>query len=205
MRNKNRTLFLGNVRNLPGQAQSNFFQKPLRKFSAGEDSPDGELNQEDLDTNLVSCHTSDDTRDLEDESVSNSSSAPDVDVSKLKGLRIANLNVNSLLKHVDEIRIMLTKYPFDILAINETKLDYSILDSEIDINGYTIIRKDRNRNGLPINNISYSERIDLTLGLTNLELICVEINKGHCRPFLLSAWYRPPNSEIGLFDNIELF
>ena len=77
----------------------------------------------------------------------------------------------------------------------------------MDINGYTIIRKDRNRNGGGIalyikNNISYSERIELTLGL---KMICVEINKGHCRPFLLSAWYRPPNSEIGLFDNIELF
>ena len=122
-------------------------------------------------------------------------------------MRIDNLNVNSLLKHVDEIRIMLTKYPFDILAINETKLDS---DSEIDKNGYIIIRKDRNRNGGGIafyikNNISYSERTDLTLGLENLELICVEINKGHCWAFLLSAWYRPPNSEIGLFDNIELF
>ena len=36
-------------------------------------------------------------------------------------------------------------------------------------------------------------------------MICVEINNGHCWAFLLSAWYRPPNSEIGLFDNIELF
>jgi exonuclease III len=42
---------------------------------------------------------------------------------------------------------MLTNYPFDILAINETKLDSSISDSEIYIHGYTIIRKDRNRNG----------------------------------------------------------
>ena len=73
----------------------------------------------------------DNTRDLKDESASNSSCAPDVDVSKLKGLRIANVNVNSLLKHVDEIRIMLTKYRFYILAINETKLDSSILNSEI--------------------------------------------------------------------------
>ena len=65
------------------------------------------------------------------------------------------------MKHVHEIRIMLTKYPFDTLAINETKPDSSIFDSEIDINGYAIIRKDRNRNGGGIalyikNNISYS-------------------------------------------------
>ena len=36
-------------------------------------------------------------------------------------------------------------------------------------------------------------------------MICIEINRLHCRPFLLSAWYRPPNSEIELFDNLELF
>jgi hypothetical protein len=43
----------------------------------------------------------------------------DFDVSKLKGLKIANLNVNGLLKHIDEICTMLSDYPFDILAINE--------------------------------------------------------------------------------------
>ena len=89
-------------------------------------------------------------------------------------------------------QIMLTKYPFDILAINETKLDSSILDSEINIDGCIIIRKDRNRNGGGIaiyirNNISCSERIDLTLGLGNLEMICTEINKVNFRSFLISA------------------
>ncbi len=84
-------------------------------------------------------------------------------------MRIANLNVNSLTRHVDDIRIMLTNYPFDILAINETKLDSSISDSEIYINGYIIIRKDRNRNGGRIaiyikNNIFHFERVDLALG-----------------------------------------
>ena len=80
------------------------------------------------------------------------------------------------MKHADEIRIMLTiysKYPIDILVINETKLDSSILDSEVDINGYIIIRKDRIRNGGGVafyikNNIYYSERNYLTLGLENL-------------------------------------
>ena len=96
------------------------------------------------------------------------------------------------MKHVDEIRIMLTKYPFDILGINETKLDSSILDSEINIDGYIIIRKDRNRNGSGIalcirNNISCSERNDLTLGLGNLEMICLEINKVNCRSFFIKC------------------
>ena len=47
----------------------------------------------------------------------------------LKGLRVANLNVNSLIKHIDEIRITLANSPFDILAINESKIDDLIPDS----------------------------------------------------------------------------
>ena len=35
----------------------------------------------------------------------------------------------------------------DILAINDTRLDSSIQDGEVSIPGYTLERKDRNRNG----------------------------------------------------------
>ena len=35
---------------------------------------------------------------------------------------MANLNVNSLLKCIDELREIMVKLPFDILAINETKM-----------------------------------------------------------------------------------
>ena len=37
------------------------------------------------------------------------------DIANLKGLKIACLNVNSLLKHIDEIRQLFLKFPFDIL------------------------------------------------------------------------------------------
>ena len=37
--------------------------------------------------------------------------------------------------------------PFDILTLNQTRLDDSILDSEIKISGYDIICRDRNRYG----------------------------------------------------------
>ena len=66
-------------------------------------------------------------------SASENSSIADLDISKIKGLKIASLNVNSLMKHIDEIRVMLINYPFDILAISETKIDSTISDSEIHI------------------------------------------------------------------------
>ena len=36
-----------------------------------------------------------------------------------------------------------------------------------------------------------------------LECLTVEINKPHSRPFLVSTWYRPPNSPPDLFDDFE--
>ena len=75
-------------------------------------------------------------------------------------------NVNSLLKHIDELRVLLEKYTFDILAINESKIDNRIPDNEIHVIGYDLIRNDRNRywGGVVLyvrDNIPFSVRNDL--------------------------------------------
>ena len=51
------------------------------------------------------------------------------------------------MRHIDEIRVLLSDCSFDILAINETKHDHTILDCEIHINNYSIVCYDRNRYG----------------------------------------------------------
>ena len=38
-----------------------------------------------------------------------------------------------------------------------------------------------------------------------LEMVCIEICRKYGKPFLISAWYRPPNSNIDLFDSFEMF
>ena len=55
----------------------------------------------------------------------------DLDCSK--GLKMANLNINSLLKSIDQLRIIMQNSSIDILAINETKIDHSVSDDEISI------------------------------------------------------------------------
>ena len=82
---------------------------------------------------------------------------------------------------------MLIGQLFDILAINETKLDSSISDSEIYINNYTVLRFDRNRIGGGValyikNSISSSERKDLVAD--TLEMLCIEITRQHSKPIL---------------------
>ena len=51
------------------------------------------------------------------------------------------------MRHIDDIRVLLSDCSFDTLAINVTKLDHTILDCEIHIYNYSIVCYDRNRYG----------------------------------------------------------
>ncbi len=110
-------------------------------------------------------------------------------IAKSKGLKIANLNVNSLMKHLDEIRLILNNNALDILAINESKIDNQISNNEIHIDGFNIIRKDRNRFGGCVvlyvrQNISFSDRIDLIPD--ELETVCIELSLPYNKSLLIS-------------------
>ena len=61
--------------------------------------------------------------------------------------KIASLNINSLLKHIDELRVCVSKQQIDILAINETKLDSNIPMDLISVEGYNWVSMNRNRFG----------------------------------------------------------
>ena len=67
----------------------------------------------------------------------------------------------------------------------------------MNIRGYDIVRNDRNRNGGGVaiyirSVINYQERHDLED--EHLESITVEISKPKSKPFLINAWYRPPDT-----------
>ena len=120
-------------------------------------------------------------------------------LAKTKGLKIANLNVNSLMKHLDE---HLSNKALDILAINESKIDNQISNDEIHIHGFNIIRKDRNRFGGGVvlyirDTISFSDRKDIIPD--GLEMVCIELNLPYNKSLLISTWYRPPNSHMNIF------
>ena len=123
-------------------------------------------------------------------------------------LKIASLNVKSLLKHIDEIRHLLFKFPFDIFAINESKIDDSITDGEISIFGFNLIRKDRSRAGGRVflyirESLSYIDRNDLVPD--HLEMLCAEINCPFSKSLFVCTWYRPPNSDMNLFNECDVF
>ncbi len=99
------------------------------------------------------------------------------------------------------------KHEYDVICVNETWLDNSVNNHEIGLDGYDLIRKDRNRHGGGVamfirNTINYKIRSDIMP--ENLETITVEITKPKAKPFLLSTWYRPPNMPVNIFIDYEL-
>ena len=48
----------------------------------------------------------------------------------LKGLKIASLNINSIIKHIDELQVLLESNPIDIQPIHESKIDDTVSDNE---------------------------------------------------------------------------
>ena len=97
---------------------------------------------------------------------------------------------------------------FDILCINETRLDKTIKNSEIGLQGYDLTRRDRNRNGGGVaiyvrNNISYAERSASVP--ENVEALCIEVINPNAKPILISTWYRPPNSNSEILAFFLIF
>ena len=64
------------------------------------------------------------------------------------GLKITFLNIDSLYKHIDELRIFSEQHSPHIICLNETKLSKEISDELLHMDGFrSIVRKDRNRHG----------------------------------------------------------
>ena len=114
---------------------------------------------------------------------------------KKRGLHFLHININSLLPKIDELRSIAGKSNAAIIGISETKLDNSVLNSEIDIENYTIIRRDRNRNGGGVacyirRDICFNE---LNIFSSDIENICFNILLKNMQPIKVCVFYRPPN------------
>ena len=125
----------------------------------------------------------------------------------LRGFKLASLNINKLTTHILELRILLAYNEIDIISINETKHDKNIVNNEVDIPGYTIVRRDRTTNGgggvcfYIRNSVQSTVRNDLTM--ETIDDFCVEIQKPNSKPFVVATWYRPPDSRIEVFTPFE--
>ena len=111
-----------------------------------------------------------------------------------KGLHFAHININSLLPKIDELRYFIRNNNIAVLGITESKLDTSIYNSEIQIEGYELLRCDRNRHG---EGVACYIRRNLCFNIKNvfpenIENIFVDILLPKTKPFTVGILYRPP-------------
>jgi exonuclease III len=121
-------------------------------------------------------------------------------------MKMGMLNIVSLPKYIDQIRVLLADQYFDILALNETRLDDNISNQDMFIHNYDLIRADRSRTGGGVclyvrNSNNYLDRNDLVGN--NLEALCIEIHKPSSAPFIVGTIYRPRSASVDSFANIE--
>ena len=114
------------------------------------------------------------------------------------------MNINSLLSKIDELQEIARKTRATVISITESKLDGSVLDGEINIDGYELVRSDRNRHGGGVacyirSDISFNVRGDFS---SEIENIFLDILLPKTKPILIGILYRPPDQPKFL-DNLS--
>ena len=123
------------------------------------------------------------------------------------GLKIGHLNVRSLPKYLDELKILLHENPFDVLCLNETWLNCPWRDAELAIERYSFVRNDRKNEWRGGGTAIYYKSDIIARRKADLYPSEIETNK---HQILISSLYRPPNADIknfntnleNLFDNV---
>ena len=96
-------------------------------------------------------------------------------------------------------------HKYDVICLNETWLDNSVNNHEVDLDGYDLICKDRNGHGGGVamfvcNTVNYKIRSDIMP--ESLETVKIVITKPKAESFLLNTWYRPPNVSVNIFKEL---
>ena len=112
---------------------------------------------------------------------------------------------------MDQLSFLLCKYAIDVLCITESMLDDSVIDSELSIAGYHLLRNDRTRMGGGCA-IYFQSSLDVTfinsLHCNDIEILWCDIKPSSEKSFLLGCLYRPPSSNVSYFnkivDNVEM-
>ena len=90
-----------------------------------------------------------------------------------KSFWLGHLSANHLDRRATVIGITESKTRATVIGITESKLDGSVLDGEINIDGYELVRSDRNRHGGGVacyirSDISFNVRGDFSSEIENI-------------------------------------
>ena len=117
-------------------------------------------------------------------------------------LNILYFNARSVLPKISELQLLTKLHRPSIICIVETWLSQDIPSDDLDIEGYQVVRLDRNRHGGGIlfyvsNAITYK----MLPQCVGLELLSIAITGNNCKA-CVTLFYRPPSSSIAIFDTL---
>ena len=104
---------------------------------------------------------------------------------------------------MDELRSLVSTYSPHLICLCETWLDDSIIDDELYIPTFSLVCRDRNRNGGDVaffihNSIPYK----VLMHHQHIELLVLELTLNNCN-LLCALLYRPPSSDLTVLSHLE--
>lgn len=134
---------------------------------------------------------------------------PGPDSANLNCLRVGSWNINSLSKDswapIDKLRLKYSK-DVDVLALQETKLNHSIPDSTINLNGFHLYQKEytRKSSGLAIYvRQSYLAKIFHLPELFLLHVLAVKVILSNCSLITVNVYRRPVAPDDKVKDQLH--
>ena len=116
-----------------------------------------------------------------------------------------HINVNSLRNKIDEISDVLVNTGLHFLGLTETKLDEFVLDGSLVIEGYQLLK--RNRNGRGGGVVLYYKdcfvgRVREDLCTLDIEVLWVEFHQPHAPVLLVGIFYCSPNVNSSYMQSV---
>ena len=133
------------------------------------------------------------------------------ELNELKGVKLVHLNVRSLVKKIDQIRLMLADTQIDMFTFSETWLKLYVHSNNINIKGFKTFRLDREtrnkkgskkRGGGLITYVnekhasSCENLTELDKSDGNIEAQWVYFHRPHCKDVVVCNMYRPPAGNL---------
>ena len=127
-------------------------------------------------------------------------------LASLKGITFASRNICSITRKLEDVKLILQASKLDLLLINESWLNCSIEDHELNISGYTTHRFNRNlgsskRGGGGLlafcrDHHSFSYLQEWNVCSPDLEIQWLRLSLPRNRPTYVANVYRPPSGNI---------
>ena len=132
-------------------------------------------------------------------------------------LKLGTLNVRGLRSKVEDVIYTLVAEQMDILCLTETLLSSEVVDQEVQVDGYCLVRQDRTgcgggvavyfRESLPIHRVQFPVDSQDSVQRSKIETVFVEL-QGQSINVLLGCVYRPPSAPVSswacLSDTVEV-